>query len=76
MKREFTWQIGHDVDDTRFSQFCESAKKLNSRFWKAKKVGPIWQDIQKGALWCSLELYVKGKGKAHPRTGHEGPEGE
>jgi hypothetical protein len=21
-------------------------------------------------------LLVKGKGKAHPRTGHEGPEGE
>ena len=23
-----------------------------------------------------MEVKVKGKGKGHPRTGHEGPEGE
>jgi len=31
------------------------------------------------ALKCSVLLYVlhcKGKGKVHPRTGHEGLEGE
>jgi hypothetical protein len=26
--------------------------------------------------WAEIQLFVTGKGKVHPLTGHEGPEGE
>ena len=25
---------------------------------------------------CTVNIYVPDKGKSHPRTGHEGPQGE
>ena len=34
------------------------------------------QNLQKSDLCKLNDTCVKGKGKFHPRTGHEGPEGE
>jgi len=39
------------------------------------KVLDIQKAVQKTAILCTALRKVKVKGKVHPRTGHEGPEG-
>ena len=55
----------------------DSEKKYNPELSALHTVpGYIKRSIEWKEKVCLLNSIHKGKGKVHPRTGHEGPEGE
>jgi len=43
-------------------------------WWEDVKNGDILEELESDENEVKCEGKVKGKGKGHPRTGHEGPE--